>query len=169
MKPFLVSVIALLLVKQTDKPIASVPTEAHLIAKYQVLDEVLSPHHTKCVGAIKDFLKAGPYACSFRVQGLEFDIEYKYVVDAKGNLKEFWPYMPEGPDVSTIAELRKDGSSMKYYKLENFHLALSPGRTSVLDGTHQVFIERIYPSEKLILARKDAHTPKGRRFLYQYQ
>jgi hypothetical protein len=169
MELFLVSILTLLLVKQTDKPIASVPAEAHLIAKYQVLDEVLSPRHTKCSGELKEFLKAGPYDCSFKVQGLEFDIEYKYVADAKGNLKEFWPYLPEGPDISTIAELRKDGNSLKYYKLENFHLTLSADRTNVLDGTHQIFIERIYPAEKLILARKDAHTPKGRRFLYQYQ
>ncbi|HET9504429.1 MAG TPA: hypothetical protein VFO93_12880 [Hymenobacter sp.] len=152
-----------------NQPPSSVPITARLIAKYQVLDEVLSPQHTKCSGEIKEFLKAGPYDCSFKVQGLEFDIEYKYVADAKGNLQEFWPYLPEGPDVLTIAELRKDGRSLKYHKLENFHLALSPDRISVLDGRQQVFIERIYPAEKLILARKDAHTSKGRRFIYQYQ
>jgi hypothetical protein len=157
------------LAPRTSQPLATIPAAARLVAKYQVLDEVLSPHIARCSGEIKEFCKAGLYDCSFKVQGLEFDIEYKYVADAKGNLKEYWPYMPEGPDVSTIAELRKDGSSLKYLKLENFHLALSSDRTSVFDGAHQVFIERIYPAEKLILARKDAYMPKGRRFIYQYQ
>lgn len=157
------------LAPRTGQPLATIPATARLVAKYQVLDEVLSPQIAKCSGKIKEFLKAGPYDCSFKVQGLEFDIKYKYVADVKGSLKEFWPYLPEGPDVYTIAELRKDGSYLKYRKLENFHLALYSDRTSVLDGARQVFIERIYPAEKLILARKDAHTPKGRRFLYQYQ
>jgi hypothetical protein len=157
------------LVYHVSQPPNSVPITARLVAKYQVLDEVLSPQIAKCSGEIKEFLKAGPYDCSFKVQGLEFDIEYKYVADAKGNLKEFWPYLSEGPDVLTIAELRKDVIYLKYRNLENFHLALSSDRTSIFDGAHQVFIERIYPAEKLILARKDARTPKGRRFLYHYQ
>jgi len=157
------------LTPHVSQPPSSVPITARLVAKYQVLDEVLTPQHTKCSGEIKEFCKAGPYDCSFKAQGLEFDIEYKYVADTKGNLKEYWTYLPEGPGISTIAELRKDGHSLKYRKLENFHLAFSSDRTSVFDGARQVFIERIYPAEKLILARKDAHTPKGRRFLYQYQ
>jgi hypothetical protein len=134
-----------------------------------VLDEVLSPHITKCSGEIKEFLKASTYACSFKVQGLEFDVEYKYVADAKGNLKEFWSYLPEGPDVFTITELRKDTVYLKHNKLADFYLAFAPDRTSLVDGTHKVVIEKIYPAEKLLLARKDAYTPKGRRFLYQYK
>jgi hypothetical protein len=157
------------LVPHVSQPSSSVPITARLVAKYQVLDEVLSPQIDKCSGEIKEFLKAGPYDCSFKLQGLKFTIEYKYVADAKGNLKEYWPYLPEGPDIATIAELRKDSRSLKYHKLENFYLALSPDRTRLFDGARQVFIERIYPAEKLILARKDAHTPKGRRFLYQYR
>lgn len=157
------------LVTHVSQSPSSVPITARLVAKYQVLDEVLSPQHTKCSGEIKEFLKAGPYDCSFKVQGLEFDIEYKYVADTKGSLKEYWPCLPEGPDISTIAELRKHSRSLKYYQLENFHLAFSSDRTNVLDGANQVFIERVYPAEKLILARKDAHTPKSRRFIYQYQ
>jgi hypothetical protein len=157
------------LASRTSQPLATIPATARLVAKYQVLDEVLSPQLTKCSGEIKQFLKAGPYDCSFKVQGLEFDIEYKYVADTKGDLKAFWTYLPEGPDISTVAELRKHSRSLKYYQLENFHLAFSSDSTRVLDGVRQVSIERIYPAEKLILARKDAHTPKGRRFLYQYR
>jgi hypothetical protein len=156
-------------VYHVSQPPSSVPITARLVAKYQVLDEVLSPQIAKCSGDIKEFLKASPYDCSFKVQGLMFTIEYKYVADTKGNLKEYWPYLPEGPDISTIAELRKDARSLKYHQLEGFHLALSSDRTRILDGANQVFIERIYPAEKLILARKDVHTPKGRRFLYQYR
>jgi hypothetical protein len=156
-------------VPHISQPSNSVPITARLVAKYQVLDEVLSPQITNCAGVIKEFLKAGPYACSFKVQGLEFDIEYKYVADTKGHLKEFWPYLAEGPDRFTFAELKKDSGYLKYRNLGKFHLALSSDRTSVLDGANQVFIERIYPVEKLILARKDAHTLKGRRFIYQYR
>ncbi|RZL10438.1 MAG: hypothetical protein EOO62_13125 [Hymenobacter sp.] len=167
---FLLSFCLLLpLTLRTSQPVDTIPDTARLVAKYQVLDEVLSPHIATCPGEIKEFLKASTYACSFKVQGLEFDIEYKYVADAEGNLKEFWPYMPEGPDVLTIAELKKDATYLKYEKLENFHLAFNPARTSILDGNQMVTIERTYPTEKLLLACRDAHTPKGRRFIYQYQ
>ncbi|RZJ86077.1 MAG: hypothetical protein EOO60_13925 [Hymenobacter sp.] len=155
----------------TTQPVIQVPTTARLIAKYQVLDEVISPYHANCAsaGTVKDFLQSGPYACSFKLHGLEFDVEYKYVVDATGHLQEFQPYLSEGPDVLTSTELRKDVVYLKHRKLENFHLAFTSARTSILDGTQTVIIERIYPAEKLILARKDAQTPKERRFIYQYK
>ncbi|MGI4763017.1 MAG: hypothetical protein ACRYF0_20055 [Janthinobacterium lividum] len=169
MKPLFGSALFLLFVQCCEQPNNRIPADARLVAKYQVLDEIISPHHVKCAGITQEFLKASPYTCSFTVQELEFNVEYKYVVDTEGYLKEFQPYLAEGPVSHTIAELRKDTAYLKYERLNDFHLAFSPARMSILDGKRVVIIERIFPAEKLILARKDAYTPKGRRFLYQYQ
>lgn len=169
MKSLFGSALSLLFIQCCEQPTNRIPAGARLIAKYQVLDEIISPHHVKCGGIIQDFLKASPYTCSFVVQGLEFDVEYKYVVDTQGYLKEFQPYLAEGPVIHTIAELREDNAYLKYERLSDFHISFNPARMSILDGKRVITIERVFPAEKLILARKDVHTPKGRRFLYQYQ
>jgi hypothetical protein len=153
----------------TIQPDAKLPVTARLIAKYQVLDEKISPRHTKCGDIVKEFLQSDPYTCSFKVQGLEFDIENKYVVDSAGHLQKFLTYLAEGPVIYSREELAVDSGFMRYMGLRNFHIALAGNVRSILDGKDTIAIERIFPVEKLILARSSAHIMSGRRFIYQYQ
>jgi hypothetical protein len=157
------------LARCTAQPDVKAPITAQLVAKYQVLDEELSPHHVKCGGIVEEFLHAGPYTCSFKVQGMEFDIEKKYVIDSTGHLQEFRQYLAEGPLIYGPKELAEDSVFMRYEGLTNFHIALADDARSVLDGSDSIAIERIFPAEKLILARRSVHLTRGRRFIYQYQ
>lgn len=145
------------------------PITARITAKYQVLDEELSPHHSKCGDIVKEFLQAGPYTCSFKVQGLEFDIEREYIVDHMGRLQEFRTYLAEGPVIYSTKELATDSAFMRYEGLRNFHIVFIDNARRILDGSDTTTIERIFPAEKLILACRSAHLIRGRRFIYQYQ
>jgi hypothetical protein len=159
----------LLIVGCQQQSAPKAPNKARLVAKYKVLDETISPEHVKCGDIVIDFLDASPYTCSFKVQGLEFDIEDKYVVNAEGHLKEFSSYVAEGPISYSIDELKADTLFLRYNQLDNFHISLVNEGQAILDGIDTLAIERIFPIEKLLLARRKASTPKGRRFIYQYQ
>ncbi len=153
-------------VTQSD---VKIPVTSRLVAKYQVLDEEMSPHHTKCGDIVKEFLQADSYTCSFKVQELEFDIENKYVVDSTGHLQEFRTYLAEGPVAYSLEELAEDSTFMRDKNLDRFHIALINNAQSILDGSDTIHIERVFPAEKLILAYRSAHLTPGRRFIYQYQ
>ena len=141
----------------------------HIVAKYRVLDERLSPGNVTCTGAVQGFLAAGPDACSFRVGGMEFDIRDKYAVDATGHLRAYWSYHSEGPVEHSLTELRQDDRYAQQVGVGTFRVAWLPGGGALVDGGDTLAVEACYPTEKLLLAKRHAHTPAGQRVLYQYQ
>jgi hypothetical protein len=158
----------LLLAQCTPKGTETAPALPQLVAKYRVLDEHLSPGHVSCSGTVREFLAAGPSACSFRVGGMEFDIQDKFAVDATGHLRAYWSYHSEGPVEYSLADLRQDEFLAQQVGIGTFRVAWLPGG-ALLDGGDTLVVETRYPAEKLLLAKRTAHTPVGHRVLYQYQ
>ncbi|MBD2766768.1 hypothetical protein IC235_02545 [Hymenobacter sp. BT664] len=153
----------------TTQPDTKLPITARLVAKYQVLDEDLSPNNAKCDNIVEEFLQAGPYACSFKVQDLEFDIEDKYIVDSTGHIQKYYSYLAEGPVIYGPKEFAAEPNLMHSNGLDNFYIALVANLGSIIDSSDTIAIEQVFPAEKLILARRSAHLMRGRRFIYQYQ
>jgi hypothetical protein len=145
------------------------PANAKLLAKYRVLDERMSLGVVKCDEKRDEFLQASRYACSFKLQGLEFVIERKYVVDSTGHLTEYWPYHAEGPEVRTRQELARDTSLARSEGVTHFHIAFA-GPKSLVDGPDTAVITRIFPAEHLLCTARSAQDSlNGRRLIYQYQ
>ena len=145
-----------------------IPLNSKIIAKYRVLDEYMSPGFVKCSEERREFSNAGPHDCSFKLYGLEFVIERKYLVDSIGKLKEYWPYHAEGPEIFTRQELEKDTSLMQSEGLNNFHI--SANEKVVIDGRDTVAITRVFPKERLLFTdRSTKDSVSGRRIIYQYQ
>ncbi|GAB3837402.1 hypothetical protein [Hymenobacter jeollabukensis] len=64
----LLLLLGLLAACESPKP-ANTAVPLQLVAKYRVLDERLSPQHTKCAQKVKSFLAADAHDCSFTVRG----------------------------------------------------------------------------------------------------
>jgi hypothetical protein len=163
-------VASIILVSCSGQVEKQVPVNARIIAKYRLLDEYMSPEITKCGNDIrKEFLESGRYECAFKLSGLEFIIEKKYIVDRLGELKEYWPYHAEGPEILTRKELARDSSFARSEGLNGFYLSLV-NRSAVVDGRDTVAITRVFPKEKLIFTTRSARdSADGRRIIYQYQ
>jgi hypothetical protein len=98
---------------------------------------------------------------------MEFDIRDKYAVDATGQLRAYWSYHSEGPLKYSLADLRQDERLAQQVGVGTFRVAWLPGG-ALLDGGDTLVVETRYPTEKLLLAKRHAHTPTGQRVLYQY-
>jgi hypothetical protein len=145
------------------------PVHARITAKYRVLDERMSPDFVKCAEKRKEFLQAGPYACSFKLSGLEFVIERKFVLDSSGHLLEYWPYHAEGPEIYTQQDLARNPSLRREEGLDDFHITFI-GTKAIADGLDTVEITRVFPKERLLFTRRSAQDSlNGRRLIYQYQ
>lgn len=146
-----------------------IPLNSRITAKYRVLDEGMSPGFTKCSGKRREFLNAGRYDCSFKLYGLEFVIERKYLVDSIGRLKEYWPYHAEGPEIVTRQEWEKDTSLMQSEGLNNFHISFANEKV-IIDGRDTVAITRVFPNERLLFTVRSTKDSVGeRRIIYQYK
>lgn len=161
--------LALLLGQCRPEGAGNAPAVPLMVAKYRVLDERLSPANVTCSNPVLGFLLAGPNACSFRVGGLEFDIKDKYEVDATGHLRTYWSYHSEGPVAHSLAELQQDEPYAQQVGVATFHVELLAGSWAVVDSGDTLAVETHYPKEKLLLAKRNAHTPAGYRLIYQYQ
>ena len=152
--------LALLLTQCRTEGTETVLALPHIVAKYRVLDEHLSLSNATCTGPVPGFLAAGPNACSFRVGGMEFDIRDKYVVDATCHLCAYWSYHSEGPVEHSLADLRQDERYAQQLGVSTFHLAWLPGG-ALVDGGDTLAVGARYPTKRLLLAKRNAHTPAG--------
>ena len=132
-----------------------IPTSAVIKAKYLVHDEVNSPKlsHSKT-------LKVGEF---------EFDIEDKYVFNENGEFVEFWNYLAEGPIIMNLKELNKDKQYLKTIGAENLTIKWGLNKETIIIKNDTLFIEKIFPHEKLIWIKQDNYSKKnGRRILIEY-
>lgn len=138
-----------------------------IIAKYQTLDEQISPNHSKCDDSVKEFNKMNTYACSFRLHQFEFDIESKFLLNADGDVESYWRYLSEGPvvyehdwkDDSKLVE--SIGGCERNIRLHN--------DKQIIDGVDTFSIEKVFKNYQLIMVEKNASMLRGRRVFYQYQ
>jgi hypothetical protein len=141
-----------------------------IIAKYQTLDEIRSPNHSKCSDIVMDFKKMGEYDCSFKVDKYEFDIEKKFVLDKNGNVKEYWTYLAEGPLTYNIQELKSDEKFLESIGGSELNITFLKDGIHILDKGDTLEIEKIFPEQKLILIKQSEEMEKdGRRLLFEYK
>jgi len=141
-----------------------------IVTKYITLDEKLSPNHSKCSDEVKGYKEMGKYDCSFQVEGLEFDIEEKYLLDDNGNIKEYWTFKSEGPLTYKVEELKSDPKFLKSIGGAKLNIKLLENRKQIMDKGDTMTIERIFQEEKLILIMKKASTKRtDRRILLEYK
>jgi hypothetical protein len=143
---------------------------AQIIAKYQTLDEIISPNHYKCSDIVKDFKKVGEYDCSFKIDNYEFDIEKKFILDKNGNIKEYWTYLAEGPLTYNLQELKSDEKFLESIGGIELNITFLKDRIHILDKRDTLEIEKVFSEQKLILIKQSAEMKKdGRRLLFEYK
>lgn len=153
----------------SQRPEVQAPAGAVVIAKYQVLNEYLSPAHYKCAEPAVEFLQMDPYDCSFRLGRSEFDIEYKILFDTLGRTMSYWRYLPEGPLVYSITDLEKDTVLRNALHINAGHIRISANRQHIIDGKDTFQMEEVFVKEKLLLVRSSDAREKGRCVFFLYQ
>lgn len=149
---------------------SSLSPNTKLIIKYQTLDEIRSPKHSKCSEKILPFRQIGRTDCSFTVDNLEFDIEKKYVLDSVGNTIEYWSYKAEGPVIATKNDLYQDTSILNYRPGTKRLVNVLDNGSQIVDKGDTLMIQRVFRAQQLILMKKKGYAKEnGRRILYQYQ
>ena len=141
-----------------------------LLIKYQTLDEIMSPRHSKCSEEVLPFKQIGRLDCSFTVNNLEFDIEKKYVLDSIGNTIEYWSYKAEGPLIDTKKDLYRDTSVLNYSPGTKRLIKVLDNSRQIVDKGDTLTIQSVFKAQQLILMKKKGYAKEnGRRILYQYQ
>ena len=144
--------------------------ENTIIAKYELLDEELSPKRMNCEEKTLDFLRMGKFDCSFKLENREFDIEKKFVLDELGNGNEYWNYLSEGPVIYTLTELKADKNLFESLSIEKINVSIAKNGLQINDSGETLNIERIYKAEKLIFVVRNKETLKNnKRIIYQYK
>lgn len=127
----------------------------NIVAKYKALDEVMSPQHVNCDSEVKSFKEMDSSDCSFKLDNDEFDIIEKFVLDDKGNLKEYWGYKSEGPLTYTVDDLTKDPKLKELINIDGLNVRLF-GTTKIIDKGDTLKIEKI--KDNLILVTRNQET-----------
>jgi hypothetical protein len=141
-----------------------------LIAKYQTLDEKISPNHSKCSDIVHEFEKMDKYDCSFKIDNYEFDIEKKFVLDKNGNLNEYWTYKAEGPLTYSLEELESDPKFLEIIGGTELNITLSQDGKYIWDNGDTLEIEKIFSDQNLILIKQSGNIKRnGRRLLFEYK
>lgn len=152
------------------RPQAPIKSSMVITARMQVLDEVRSPNHRKCSEEVKPYLQMGPYDCSFVLGKMEFDLEYKYVLNEAGRLKEYWRYLPEGPLIYSYEKLQNDPQYFSSIGGDQVYATFLPGTRQVIADGDTLDIERIFPEEKVIMTQRTPEQKNsGRRLLFTYR
>lgn len=142
-----------------------------LVTQYQVLDEHISPKHVRCsFDDPKKFEEMEEYDCTFKVEEYEFDLEEKFILDDQGNLKEYWTYKSEGPLTYSKQDLLEDPRFLDYIGGDKLNVSLDKKNSVIYSKGNKLFIERVFPKQKLILIKSDEKLVKqGRRLLFEYE
>ncbi len=148
----------------------TIPENAKITAMYIVHDEKHSPNLSKCSDIKNDFLVASKHPCTFTMEGYEFDIEDKYILNEHGELTEFWNYLSEGPVVSKIEELKNDKNYLKSIGGEHITVKWGINKKVIITEKDTLKIEKIFPTYQLIWIEQNEETKKnGRRILIEYR
>lgn len=142
--------------------------EFHLIAKYVVRDENVSPDFHHCSHEIKEFVKMDIHDCSFLLANQEFDIHEKFILDRSGKLKEYWVYRPMGPLTYDLSDLRADKKFSDLIRADKVKIKSSSEQ--IFDSGDTLKIEKIYYDEGLILVEKNPdQTEKQQRLIFEFE
>lgn len=145
-------------------------TNSKIIAKYQTLDETISPAHAKCSDEIKVFDKMNAYDCSFRLGNDEYDIEKKFILDERSTLKEYWVYKSEGPLIYQIDELRLNPAFLKSIGNTKWYVDILGNGQQIVCSGDTLTIEKVFSKEKLILIKQGESIKKAkRRIFFEYE
>lgn len=136
-----------------------------IIAKYKVLDEVMSVKHFHCREEVKSFKEMDRYDCSFKLDNDEFDIMEKYTYDDNGNVKEYWNYYPEGPLIYTMEDFLNDPKLMKSMNIDGLSVSLLDSN-KVIDAKDTLIIERIRDN-LIFVVRNQEMVDKHIKYLYE--
>lgn len=148
----------------------TLPENAKIKAMYVAHDEKHSPNLSKCSDIKNDFLVASKHACTFTMEGYEFDIEDKYIFNERGELTEFWNYLSEGPVVSKIEKLKNDKNYLTSIGGEHITVKWGINKKVIITEKDTFKIEKIFPTYQLIWIEQDQETKKnGRRILIEYR
>lgn len=155
--------------EQKEDPLLN--SSIQLITLYQVLDEHISPQHAKCsYEDPKKFMEMDKYACSFKLKDYEFDLEEKFILDASGNLEEYWTYKSEGPLTYSKQDLVSDPKFLDHIGGMNLNVKFDSKEKVILSRNKKLIIEKVFPNQKILLIKSDEKViKKGRRILFEYQ
>lgn len=162
-------IIFLYFISGCKNEIITISENAKIIAMYIVHDELHSPKLSKCSDLKNDFLKANKNACSFTMDGYEFDIEDKFIFNDDGKIIEFWNYHSEGPVVTKIKELKSKNNNLPYPFTKKFTIKWGKNKKVIITEKYTLKIDKIFPIYKLIWIKQDKERQKnGRRILIEY-
>lgn len=137
-----------------------------ITVKYSVLNEEISPNFINCSDKSIPFSERQENDCSFSIGNYEFDIKEKYLIDERGNLKEYWRYLSEGPLTYTIDELNQDLKFKNSLNIDDFKVGVANNGSEIIDSKDTLKIERVFKSAQLILMVNEKNN--DRRIFYEY-
>lgn len=146
----------------------ALPLDIKIISQCTTRDEKESPIFTNCAREIKSF--DGTYNCSFTLEGLEFDINKRFLFDKEGNLSAYWIYKAEGTLTYTIAELKQDPLFFQHIGDYKKNLRLSDNKRQLISNQYTLDIERIYTKQKLIMTKQHSELlQQNQRIFFEYE
>lgn len=146
-----------------------IPANSRIVAKYSVHNAAGSAVQVNCRAnaPLYDFLEMGKYDCSFKLKGIEYDIENKFVLDTAGYLVEDWLYLAEGPLVYDLEMIGKDKALESYLGLSRLPIYIYQNK--VIDAGDTLEVVAVFSREKLLWVTDSIHRSKGRIMMYQYE
>ncbi len=160
---YLITISLLISCKQNELPLHS-----HIITKYIVFDENITPKLNVCEDTIKSFKDSTSYGCIFKLNEKIFEIEYAVTINEEGHMVKY-----ESHSVNDNIEYKKLNIQPDMWSTQNlngrdFWIRLSEARDKIIDGKDTMDIEDVFENEKLVFV-KSKGAKKGRKFIYRYQ
>ncbi len=115
---------------------------------------------------IAEFRKMNEYDCYFLIGNLLFTIREKFILNEKGNLIEYWNYLPEGQLTYNLTELKNDPKFLKSIGGSEPNIKILENENQVINMKDTLEIETIFTEQKLILIKGNKSKS---RILFEYQ
>jgi hypothetical protein len=136
--------------------------------RFEVLDESTSKEQIWCEEVVKDFLEINEYDCSFKIDGIEYDIRKRVFIGMNGKLMEYWTYRSEGPVTYSMDDLKSDPKFFESTGLKDFNLNLLNNIT-IATSIATLEIDQIHPEYKLIVCKQNENLEKRKsKIIYKY-
>ena len=143
-------------------------TNIRIIAKYTVWQgeknvvRFVNCHQNK----ITEFRKMNKYDCYFYIGDFLFTIREKFILNEKGNLNEYWHYLPEGQLTYSLTELKTDPKFLNSIGGFEQGIRILENGTQIINMKDTLTIDTIFTEQKLILTKGSENKL---RILFEYE
>ena len=145
-------------------------SEKHLPSNAKISTKFLLINFNLCTqNKIRPFSKMKAHDCMFVLDEETYTIKRKYILDKNGKINSYWSYLPEGPDIHSFEELKRDPKLFEYIGGKNLSVKLVGD--IIIDGQDTLKIEKVWLEEQLISVKTKTQPSEivTRQRIYQYE